>query len=311
MIFVGPTLLSGIGQHNAKYKRLFPESKYYVIGDKNIPECEHAFLFTIPIQSAFDYIPFLKSKAKKVSCMTVCETETVHEDYGKLFDFFDAILVPSEFCKRVFSKQFPNKEFKIVHAHIPQEPRPYVFYHIGNILDQRKNFNSILEAFIRLQLPNAKLIVKATCQQEVKINLPNVRVINGLITDDEMDDIHRMSDCYVSFSSSEGVGMGAIEACIQDKPVIITDYGGPPEYIKTPYLIKCDRQTLKNDDFLFKKGMVWGKPSLEQLMNYMADAYNNQVRYMNHEYTKKLVGSENILQEFIVNVIGSENDKTD
>ena len=34
------------------------------------------------------------------------------------------------------------------------------------------------------------------------------------------------SDCYVSFSSSEGVGMGAVEAAIRNKPVIITDYGG-------------------------------------------------------------------------------------
>jgi hypothetical protein len=36
--------------------------------------------------------------------MTVCETETVHEDYGKIFEHFDTILVPSEFCKRVLSK---------------------------------------------------------------------------------------------------------------------------------------------------------------------------------------------------------------
>jgi hypothetical protein len=29
--------------------------------------------------------------------MTVCETETVHEDYGKLFELFDKIAVPSEY----------------------------------------------------------------------------------------------------------------------------------------------------------------------------------------------------------------------
>ena len=40
--------------------------------------------------------------------MTVCETETVHEDYGKLFDLFDRIAVASEFCKKVFSRQFPR-----------------------------------------------------------------------------------------------------------------------------------------------------------------------------------------------------------
>jgi hypothetical protein len=32
---------------------------------------------------------------------------------------------------------------------------------------------------------------------------------------------------------------------------------------------------------------------------------------MDHEHTKKLVGKENVLQEFILNIIGGENDKTD
>jgi len=309
MIFVGPTLLSGIGQHLNKYHSLFPGSKYYVTGDESLPECDHVFLFAIPTDNVLAYIPFLKRKAKKISCMSVCETETVHEDYGKLFDHFDNILVPSQFCWNVFSRQFPNKSFKIIHAHIPEPPNVYTFYHIGNILDNRKNFKYILEAFIRLQLPNARLVVKATCKQEVTLNLPNVKVINGLVSDQEMEDIHRISDCYVSFSSSEGVGMGAVEACVRDKPVIITDYGGASEYIKTPYLIECDRQEIQADDFLFKKGMVWGKPSFEQLMNYMLDAYNKKIKFMNHDHTKSLVSRDNILKEFVLNIFSEKNDE--
>ena len=68
-----------------------------------------------------------------------------------------------------------------------------------------------------------------------------------------MDDLHRRCDCYVNFSKSEGVGMGAIEAAIRDKPVILTDFGGPSEYIKSPYMINCELQELENDDFLFQK----------------------------------------------------------
>jgi glycosyltransferase involved in cell wall biosynthesis len=311
MIFVGPALLSGIGQHLNKYRSLFPDTQYYMIGDKNIPDCDHAFLFAIPTDYIFEYIPFLKSKAKRVSCMTVCETETVHEDYGKLFELFDEILVPSNFCQTVLSRQFPETIFKIVHAHIPPPPEIYTFYHIGNILDNRKNFKYILEAFIRLQLPNSRLVVKATCNQDVKINLPNVKVINGLISNEEMEDVHKISDCYVSFSSSEGVGMGAVEACMHDKPVIITDYGGASEYIKTPYLIDCGLQEISEDDFLFKKGMIWGKPNFEQLMKYMSDAYNKKMKFMNHDYTKKMVGNDNILEEFFINVIGGKNNETD
>ena len=96
-----------------------------------------------------------------------------------------------------------------------------------------------------------------------------------------------LSDCYVSFSSSEGVGMGAVEAAIRDKPVIITNYGGAPEYVKTPYTIDCELQELQNDDFLFKKGMQWGKPNKEQLLEFMNDAYEKRLRYMDHSHTKR------------------------
>jgi len=125
-----------------------------------------------------------------------------------------------------------------------------------------------------------------------------------------MNTIHSRGDCYVNFSNSEGVGMGAIEAAIRDKPVIATKYGGPSEYLKSPYMIECELQELENDDFLFKKGMVWGKPNFDQLLEFMEDAYSKRLTHMDHVYTKNLMSRENILKEFGVNVDGCEDDKT-
>ena len=216
-----------------------------------------------------------------------------------------------KFCKRVLSKQFPDNDFYIIHAHIPSpKERPYTFYHIGNITDPRKKFREILQAFVRLNEPNTRLVIKATAKQPVQIPFPRVEVINDLISEEEMDRLHDRCDCYVGFSSSEGVGMGAVEAAIRDKPVIITNYGGAPEYIKTPYTIDCGLQELENDDFLFKKGMVWGKPNFDQLLEFMRHAYSNDVRYMDHVYTKQLTGRDTILREFGLDPSGDVNDNT-
>ena len=68
-----------------------------------------------------------------------------------------------------------------------------------------------------------------------------------------MEDIHSKSDCYVSFSSSEGVGMGAVEAAVRNKPVIITDYGGATEYIETPYTINVNFKNYLGMIFYTKK----------------------------------------------------------
>ena len=307
MIVIGPHLLTGIGQHAKKYTNVFETASYHEIGSE-LPVSEHGLIFTIPVRYHIDYIRYAKTRVKNLACMTVCETETVHEDYGLIMKEFKRVAVPSEFCKRVLSRQFPDNEFYVIHAHIPQPPKPYTFYHIGNVLDQRKNFKQILEAFVRLNKPDTRLIVKATCGRDVELKIPNVEVINGLISDEEMNKLHDRCDCYVSFSNSEGVGMGAVEAAMRDKPVIITNYGGSPEYVKTPYTIDCELQELERDDFLFKRGMTWGKPNPSQLLEFMEDVYTKKLRYMDHTYTKKIVGKENILQEFLLNVNCSEDD---
>ena len=103
------------------------------------------------------------------------------------------------------------------------------------------------------------------------------------------EDIHRQCHCYVSFSHSEGVGMGAVEAALHDKPVIITEYGGAKEYVKTPYTIDCDRCLIGVDDFLYTKDMEWGDPKIEQLSEFMKNAYDKKLSYMNHDYTRNLL----------------------
>src|SRR6056300_1419261 len=117
MIVIGPHLLTGIGQHAKKYTSVFENASYHVIGSE------------LPVS-----------------------------DYGLIMKEFKRVAVPRQFCKRVLSRQFPDNEFYVIHAHIPNPPdKPYTFYHIGNILDQRKNFRNILEAFVRLNKPDARL----------------------------------------------------------------------------------------------------------------------------------------------------------
>ena len=141
MLFIGPTLLAGIGQHAQKYTKLFKSSEYYQIGSK-LPESDHGLIFLLPIANNMEYVTYARTRIKNLACMTVCETETVHEDYGMIMKEFKDVAVPSKFCKRVLSRQFPDNNFYVVHAHIPKpRKKPYTFYFIGNVLDQRKNFN--------------------------------------------------------------------------------------------------------------------------------------------------------------------------
>jgi glycosyltransferase involved in cell wall biosynthesis len=300
MLFIGSNPLSGIGQVVCKYSALYPGSKSVEYGHP-VEDGEDVFIFALPIPDILKYLQYVKSKARTIVCMTVCETETVHELYRHLVSMFPTMYVPSEFCQNVFSRQFPDTRFEVIRHHVPlfkvprnRDTSTYIFYHIGNVMDPRKQTKKIIEAFIRLNLPNSLLVLKATCKEPVSWKLPRVHVINGLVTEDQMQSIHERCHCYVSFSHSEGVGMGAVEAAMCDKPVIITEYSAPKEYIKTPYTIKCGTCTVPTDDFLFQKGMVWGEPDFNQLMEFMKDAYDEKLTKMDHSYTRNLVSAESV-----------------
>ena len=60
---------------------------------------------------------------------------------------------------------------------------------------------------------------------------------------------------------------------------------------------------LEEDDFLFKKGMEWGRPDFDQLVMYMSDAVKRNLKIMDHFHTKRLVSKEFVLQEFVTYMV--------
>jgi glycosyltransferase involved in cell wall biosynthesis len=309
---IGPTLLSGMGQHLFKYKGIFENAKYIEINNfTNIEKDSNVMIYALPLPEWINCVKVLKTITDKLICMTVCETETVHPAYGELIEAAGTVAVPSEFCKNIFEKNFPNFKFKIVHAHVPLPdlksiplsnrfgiPKSkYIFYHIGNIVDMRKNIPDVLRAFQELNLPDCIMVMKATCKKEVKVDIPNVYILNKLQPQKIIDHLHNICDCYVSFSSSEGIGLGAVEAAMCDKPVIAPEFGGMTNYIKTPFTIRCGRQEVPRDDFLFQKGMIWGKPDYEQLKEFMLKCYNDNIKTMDHSFTREVVSKESVYEE--------------
>lgn len=294
-LFIGPTLLAGIGQVTRQYSELIKslghEADYIPFGDP-VPNKKYdvGFAFVLPIEQHLDSIDSILSVCAKKMYMTICETETVHPSYELLVTRYKTLWTPSQFCLDIFSKQFPQGDWRLLHLWAPV-PKTYTFYTIGNIVDPRKNIKMLVEAFLRANLPHARLLLKATCKTPIQWKLPNVEVINDLLSDQELEDkVHRRGDCYINCSHSEGVGMGAVEAALRGKPVIITDFGGLKEYIPdTPFVVTCGRTEIEHDDFLFQKGMVWGQPSIDDLILHMKTCYDKHITTWDHPGTRKII----------------------
>ena len=295
MLFIGPHPISGIGQVMLKYAKSM-KGDHLVFGDQLHKKYDYIIAFTLPIDSfisaAIDYRGFAM---KKFYIISICETLQVHPGYGLMFKEFPNIITPSNFCKDIFDKQFGVncKMIPLYHDpvpdHIPVSPTTcYTFYTIGNMADPRKNIKMLIEAFIRCNFgSSAKLLLKATCRDPYILNIPNIQVINGLLSDEDLElHVHQKGHCYINCSHSEGVGMGAVEAALRNKPVIITDFGGLKEYVTTPFTISCVTTELgRNAEFLFTPEMEWGQPSIEQLIQYMTTCFNSKITRQEHPET--------------------------
>ena len=296
-LFVGPSLLAGIGQVTKKYAELVGGEYREFSDPPGADVYDVGFAFVLPIPQHMDLVDRHLRMCTKKMYMTVCETEPVHVAYGLLVDRYKTLYVPSEFCQHVFSKQFPHGTWRVLRhtAHGSPLPPPvtkeYTFYTIGNMSDPRKNIRMLLEAFVRLNMPDTRLVLKATCRQPFTCSLPRVTVINGLLSDDELEDIHRTCHCYINCSHSEGVGMGAVEAALRDRPVILTDYGGLKEYVPgSPFIVRCGLTRVGQHDFLYDPDMVWGAPSLDDLMRHMRHCAENRIETWDHSLTRGLIG---------------------
>jgi glycosyltransferase involved in cell wall biosynthesis len=301
MLFIGPRLLAGIGQVTNRYAELLRsqghETEYCELGNR--PEKQSydvGFAFILPIQNQLDMIEQYAALCTTMNYMTICETEPVNPAYGILARY-KTVYTASEFSKNALERQFPDIEWKLLRhyayekpARTPTEVTPYTFYTIGNIADPRKNINGLIRAFQECDFgPSARLLLKASCVQPVQIQAPNIVIINGLLSDEAIDRIHGSCHCYVNCSHSEGVGMGAVEAAMMSKPVIISDYGGLKEYVQTPWVIKCSKGPIGFDDFLFTKELEWGHPSHEDLVRCLKECFEKRVSHWDHEWTRSIM----------------------
>lgn len=295
-LFVGPRLLAGIGQVTKQYADMLG-AEYCEVGQRP-KELSYSkgFAFVLPIKEQLDLFDQYRQFCPHWVYMTVCETEPVNECYG-LMERYKEVLVPSEFSRQILEKQFPSIRWKLLRhwttekpAKTPASITPYVFYTIGNVIDPRKNIRGLIDAYLRCGFGDrAHLLLKATCAHPVEWKVPGVTIIQGLLSDEDLEKVHEAGHCYVNCSHSEGVGMGAVEAAMRNKPIIITNYGGLQEYVQTPWVVKCTVGPIGFDDFLFKKEHNWGHPDRQDLMRCLNECFDSKVTVWDHTHTRQVL----------------------
>ena len=146
---------------------------------------------------------------------------------------------------------------------------------------------------LKTNMVNYSLIDREQCIRQInriknKItgNLPNIYILHGEMTDDEMNQLNNDNKikAFVSFTKGEGFGRPLLESAITGKPVITTNWSGHTDFLKPEYNILLGG-SLQNvhpstaNQFLLKESQ-WFKVNSDIASRAMKDVFKHYKRYL-------------------------------
>src|SRR5262245_14467750 len=221
-------------------------------------------------------------------------------EWALQLDRFDEIWAPSFFIqdslkaicrKSVFHMPLAcevgiTKFLSRRHFAIPETGYVFLFFFDVHSYVSRKNPNAVIDAFrillARKQFAKTTLVLKingANYAPEMLSELlrymddlrEHILIIQDVMTDNEVKNLIRSCDCFISLHRSEGYGRGMAEAMFLGKPVIATGYSGNMDFMSSEvaYIINCKLISLMAGDYPHYEGQVWAEPDVNEAANYM------------------------------------------
>lgn len=190
---------------------------------------------------------------------TAWESTGFKKDWLDTMKDADEIWTPASWLSEHFAKSLDKQTFTFPHGieefwtpkrhYKPHGERPFTFYHIGEP-QYRKNGQLVVEAFGELfgNNPEYRLVMKATRINTTRIYThsgsiigtpesvyKNIISIDGVISDEQMLEIHNSVDALVYPSIGEGFGLHPLEAMASGLPAISTsNWAEYEKYITVP-----------------------------------------------------------------------------
>ncbi|HUF39740.1 MAG TPA: hypothetical protein VMN57_14540 [Anaerolineales bacterium] len=254
------------------------------VGDPDLaPFCNRRIDYdTVIIHTAPELYSYFveKEEGKRITGMTVWETDRLPEFWLPLIDQVEHIIVPCQWNKDVFLRSGVRRPVDVI-PHILVDRSAverskslgirkgdYVFYTIGDWSPRKavwKTVRAYLDAFTSRD--PVVLVVKTSRLDETRFvkrrflgrriflthlsifslcrgyrQPARIKLIPRQISDGKINALHERGDCFVSLTNSEGWGLGAFDAAGAGNPVIMTGYGGQLDFLPPDlaYLVDFD-----------------------------------------------------------------------
>ncbi len=170
---------------------------------------------------------------------------------------------------------------------IPESSFVFLFFFDFTSYMERKNPFAVLQAFEELckRRPDHDLylVVKVKGGETEKKDYAlfyeyvarykgRLMVIDKVLTDNEVKNLVRCCDCFLSLHRSEGFGLGLTAAMFLGKPVIATGYSGNLDFMTegNSCLVRYKLCNVPDGAYPFSEGQVWAEPDITHAVDHMS-----------------------------------------
>ncbi|MFB9276761.1 glycosyltransferase family 4 protein [Cohnella cellulosilytica] len=218
------------------------------------------------------------------------------DEYAEGFRHLDEVWVPSAFVRDSVAKKSPVPVSVVPHGIRVEVPegtdrtafglprRRFLFLCMYDTYSysSRKNPSAVLKAY-RLAVERygmqAGLVIKMNNPQQAESDnlrqeaegLPNVRIIDRVLSRSEANALLACADCYVALHRSEGFGLPLAEAMYLGKPVIGTHWSGNVDFMDETNsgAVRCSLIRVGSHYGPYKAHQLWAEPDLEHAVHLM------------------------------------------
>lgn len=211
-------------------------------------------------------------------CFTMYETDKIPETMAMYLGLYDKIIVPCDHNVELFSKYHKNVakvqegvDFNLFKpTKVPRSDR--FQFRCGGSLWLRKGIDIVIEAFKKLNLPDADLRIKVTPKAggvPDHVHGDNIYVDREWMTDEEQVRWFAEADCFVAPARGEGWGLIPMQTIAMGIPTIMSLTSGHLEFCDLATgTVPCGRSQSH-------LGGWWDEPDLDALVDQMREHYEN------------------------------------
>ena len=137
-------------------------------------------------------------------------------------------------------------------------------------------------------------------KSQIKGKCPNIYLVHGDFTDDEMNGLynHPKVKAHISFTHGEGFGRPLLEASLSEKPVIASNWSGHLDFLDSKYSVLLDGAFEKVQkgsfpDQFFVDGSEWFTVNYQKASQTLRKIYRSYKKYTANAKRLSLNNSKN------------------